>query len=113
MSTFGRRLHLVAAPPAPGEGPTAPAPPPDLMPPGAAPPGLAAAAAPYTPAPASPPEPAAAAASTGAGSVPLQRLRAQVLERIDAVIAGSLPAEQLRAQIGAIVHELADRDRLQ
>jgi pilus assembly protein CpaF len=53
------------------------------------------------------------AASNMAGGVSLQRLRLQVLQRIDAVIAGSLPIDELRTQIGGIVHELADRDRLQ
>lgn len=50
---------------------------------------------------------------TTAESAPLLRLRAQVLERVDAVMAGELSVEQLREQIGAIVHELADRDRME
>ena len=53
------------------------------------------------------------AASGGAAAVQLLRLRAQVLDRVNAVLAGDLSVDQLREQIGAIVHELADRDRLE
>jgi pilus assembly protein CpaF len=108
MTIFGRRLHVVPTPaPAPvgaAEANRAPWPGPALPDPALPNPALSSPA----PIDADPP-----AASNMAGSVPLQRLRLQVLERVDAVIAGSLPVDQLRAQIGGIVHELADRDRLQ
>ena len=87
MTTFGRRLHLVSSPGAEEAPPSVATPAPTI----------------YLP---SLPETQAEAAS-------LVRLRAQVLDRVDAVAAGALPTEQLREQIGGIVHELADRDRLQ
>jgi pilus assembly protein CpaF len=110
MSTFGRRLQVVPQPQA--DGPSIRLPEPDPthpMPIQAGPPSGQPTS---SPPPITQP-PATLSASNMAGSVPLQRLRLQVLERIDAVIAGSLPVDQLRTQIGAIVHELADRDRLQ
>jgi pilus assembly protein CpaF len=110
MSTFGRRLQVVPQPQA--DGPSIRLPEPDPthpMPTQAGPPSGQPTS---SPPPITQP-PATLSASNMAGSVPLQRLRLQVLERIDAVIAGSLPVDQLRTQIGAIVHELADRDRLQ
>jgi len=53
-----------------------------------------------------------ASARSETASATLLRLRQQVLDRIDPVGAGSLSPEQLREEIGAIIHELADRDRL-
>ncbi|HWX50009.1 MAG TPA: CpaF family protein [Roseomonas sp.] len=44
---------------------------------------------------------------------PLLRLRSQVMERVDPVLAAELPAPALRSQLEAIVHEVADRDRLE
>ncbi|MDB5377603.1 MAG: pilus assembly protein CpaF, partial [Rubritepida sp.] len=41
------------------------------------------------------------------------RLRAQVMERVDPVIAGDLPGEALRAQLEALVHEIASRERIE
>ncbi|MDJ0391277.1 CpaF family protein [Roseomonas sp. E05] len=45
--------------------------------------------------------------------VPLLRLRSQVMERVDPVVAAELSAPALRSQLEAIVHEVADRDRLE
>jgi pilus assembly protein CpaF len=42
----------------------------------------------------------------------LLRIRQQVLDRIDPVSAASLTPQQLREELGSLVHELADRDRL-
>jgi len=44
---------------------------------------------------------------------PLARLREQVLERVDPVVAAELPPAQLREQLEALVHELADRARIE
>ena len=43
----------------------------------------------------------------------LPKLRAQVFDHLNAGLVGSLSPEQLRAQIRTLVHNLADRDRLQ
>jgi pilus assembly protein CpaF len=60
------------------------------------------------------PAPAAAPGTTAAElAAPLLRLRAQVLDRIDPVAASELSKELLREQIGIIVHDLADRERLE
>ena len=56
--------------------------------------------------------PAPGPARSDAATATLTRLRQQVLERVDPVSAGSLSAEQLREEIGKLIHELADRDRL-
>jgi pilus assembly protein CpaF len=45
--------------------------------------------------------------------VPLLRLRSQIMDRVDPVAAAELPATALRAQLEAIVHEVADRHRLE
>jgi pilus assembly protein CpaF len=44
---------------------------------------------------------------------PMARIRAQVLERVDPVVASELPPAQLREQLEALVHELADRERIE
>ncbi|MFH5925634.1 CpaF family protein [Roseomonas xinghualingensis] len=66
-----------------------------------------------------------AASSAPAGSVdtvperpaareaPFFRLRTQVLNRVDPVVAAELPAPVLRGQLEALVHELAGRERLE
>jgi len=64
------------------------------------------------PAPRSEAEPPAAA-RLDVSAAPLQRLRVQVLERIDPVIAAELPAPALRAQLESLVHDLADRDKVE
>lgn len=46
-------------------------------------------------------------------SAPLLRLRAQVMERVDPAVAAELPAPALRAQLEALVHEIADRERIE
>ena len=43
----------------------------------------------------------------------LNKLRSQVLDRLNAGLVGSLSPDQLRTQIRAAVHGLADRERLQ
>ena len=106
MRTFGRRLQLAPSPDdiaAAGEA----------LPPAATP----ILSATYVPVPAarqlevaSPRAPAGVAAEPVATVL---RLRAQILDRIDPVAAGELSTGQLREQIGNIVHELADRDRLE
>ncbi|MGK7864841.1 CpaF family protein [Falsiroseomonas sp. E2-1-a4] len=54
----------------------------------------------------------ATSARSAAAVATLLRLRQHVLERIDPVSAGSLSVEQLREEIGILIHEIADRDRL-
>jgi pilus assembly protein CpaF len=56
---------------------------------------------------------AASHGSASSDNGALLRLRAQVLDRVDAVAVGELSADQLRAQIGSLVHEIAGRDRLE
>ena len=43
----------------------------------------------------------------------VQRLRLQVLERVDPVVASDLPPPALRAQLEAIIHEIANQDRIE
>ncbi len=43
----------------------------------------------------------------------LAKLRAEVMDRIDPAVASELPPESLRRQLEAVVHEVAERDRLQ
>jgi pilus assembly protein CpaF len=43
----------------------------------------------------------------------VQRLRGQVLERVDPVAAAELPAVALRGQLEAIIHEIADREKIE
>ncbi|HWL80336.1 MAG TPA: CpaF family protein [Roseomonas sp.] len=59
------------------------------------------------------PGPAAAPAREAPREAPLLRLRSQVMDRVDPVVAAELPALALRSQLEAIVHEVADRDRLE
>src|SRR4051812_41495633 len=95
MKTFGRKLQLVSSSQETGAAAKS-------MPPSPPPPSVM-----YREA-----EPSLAATGTAEGLL-LERLRTQVLERVNAALAEGLPADQLRAQIGGIVHELAGRDRLQ
>ncbi len=43
----------------------------------------------------------------------LSRLREQVIERVDPVVAAELPGAVLRMQISALVHEVASRERIE
>ena len=43
----------------------------------------------------------------------LTKLRSEVMDRIDPAVAAELPPEALRKQLEAVVHEVAERDRLQ
>jgi pilus assembly protein CpaF len=54
-------------------------------------------------------------ASTGSNvtEVALSRLRVKVLEKVDPVAAGKLTGPALQAQIKAIVHDVADRERVE
>ena len=85
MRPFGRRLDLV------------PPPPPAVLE--------------DAPPPADAPRPAAR--EPVANPAAADRLRIQVMERVDPVVAGDLPPEALRAQLEAIVHEIASRDRIE
>jgi pilus assembly protein CpaF len=58
------------------------------------------------------PAPARPVASAGTQS-PAQRLRTQVMERVDPVVAAELPAAALRAQLQTMVHEIANRERIE
>jgi len=87
MRTFGRRIAPV--PEAPLSKVPAPAP---------LPLSLASAPRPVV----SPPNEAA-----------IQRLRLKVLERVDPVVAADLPWAALRSQLEGIVHEIADRERIE
>ena len=46
-------------------------------------------------------------------AAPVQRLRTQVMERVDPVVAAELPAGALRAQLESLVHELANREKVE
>ncbi len=100
MSTFGRRIQLIPQLPDPDAGmQLAPKPPPastDLV----------------IPAVVMRERVTEAPVLSEAAVTTLLRLREQVLERIDPVSAGALTPDQLREEIGSLVHELADRDRL-
>jgi pilus assembly protein CpaF len=98
MRPFGRRLEPVLVADSP-----------PLTPRGAA--GEAAAAAAADEAGGRPPAAAAAAVLTDRG--PLLRVRAQVMERVDPAVAAELPAAALRAQLEALVHEIADGERIE
>lgn len=50
---------------------------------------------------------------SNANRAPLLRLRAQVMERVDPAVAAELPAPALRSQLEALVHEIADRERIE
>jgi pilus assembly protein CpaF len=43
----------------------------------------------------------------------LEKLRAQVLERVRPEVASTLGAAELRAQLGEVIHEIADRERVE
>lgn len=43
----------------------------------------------------------------------IQRLRTQVMERVDPVVAADLPGPALRSQLESLVHELANRERIE
>jgi pilus assembly protein CpaF len=43
----------------------------------------------------------------------IQRLRVQVMERVDPVVAADLPGPALRVQLESLVHELANRERIE
>ena len=43
----------------------------------------------------------------------LAKLRTEVMDRIDPAVAAELPPESLRKQLEAVVHEVAERDRLE
>jgi pilus assembly protein CpaF len=60
--------------------------------------------------PLAPPVPAKPAASSEA---PVRRLRVQVMERVDPVVAAELPAAALRQQLESLVHEIAGRERIE
>jgi pilus assembly protein CpaF len=89
MKTFGRRVE----------------PPPRTV---------ALASVPMPPAPAaSAARPESPSASSGEMAERIRRLRVQVMERVDPVVAADLPGPALRAQLEALVHELADRERIE
>ncbi len=97
-NTFGRRLQVV---PLPGSGGT------EAVHQGSASTELVIPTAPQFEE-----GPAPTTARSDAAAATLARLRQQLLERIDPISAGSLSPEQLRDEIGGLIHELADRDRL-
>ncbi|MGK7862849.1 CpaF family protein [Falsiroseomonas sp. E2-1-a4] len=47
-----------------------------------------------------------------APGVPLEQLRARVMEQVDPIVASELPRAALRAQLESLVHDLADRERI-
>jgi pilus assembly protein CpaF len=51
--------------------------------------------------------------TTSTTAEPIQRLRLQVMERVDPVVAAELAAPVLRAQLESLVHEIADRERVE
>ncbi|MCB4824765.1 CpaF family protein [Roseicella aerolata] len=57
--------------------------------------------------------PAPEAAADSDASAMQERLRAEVMERIDPNIAATLPVEVLQQQLTQLVHEVAERERLQ
>ncbi|MGG5887110.1 CpaF family protein [Falsiroseomonas sp. HC035] len=59
------------------------------------------------PAPPMPPKPVASS------DAPVRRLRVQVMERVDPVVAAELPAAALRQQLESLVHEIAGRERIE
>ncbi|WP_027133146.1 CpaF family protein [Geminicoccus roseus] len=66
-------------------------------------------------APAAPPQasPSMPSAARPEGESPLSRLRRQVMERVDPVAASVLPAAELQVQLESLVHDLANRERLE
>jgi pilus assembly protein CpaF len=60
--------------------------------------------------PQAPPAPPKPVASSDA---PVRRLRVQVMERVDPVVAAELPAAALRQQLESLVHEIAGRERIE
>ncbi|MFC7478336.1 ATPase, T2SS/T4P/T4SS family [Dankookia sp. GCM10030260] len=51
--------------------------------------------------------------ASGEAPSPIERLRVQVMERVDPVVAAELPAAALRAQLEVLVHEIANRERVE
>ncbi|MFO1036209.1 MAG: CpaF family protein [Geminicoccaceae bacterium] len=49
----------------------------------------------------------------GGGDSPFQRLRQQVMDRIDPATAAIMPLPELRLQLEALIHELGNRDRIE
>jgi pilus assembly protein CpaF len=60
-----------------------------------------------------PPPAASAAAPANVADNVLRRLRSQVLEQVDPVAAGRLAGPALRAQLEALVHDVANRERVE
>jgi pilus assembly protein CpaF len=56
---------------------------------------------------------AAAPAGPSAAETAVTRLRAQVMERVDPVVAGELGQAALRSQLEVLVHEVANRERFE
>ena len=52
-------------------------------------------------------------AVTSDAEAAIQRLRLQVMERVDPVVAADLSAPALRAQLESLVHEIANRERVE
>jgi pilus assembly protein CpaF len=98
MSMFGRRTE--APQPAPTEPAKAPAE------------GPAPSSAPAARAPARAPRPEPEVKIAEKQRM-LTKLRSEVMDRIDPAVAAELPPEALRKQLEAVVHEVAERDRLQ
>jgi len=87
MKSFGRRVDIAPGPPAQAASP-------------------APAAEPA-------PEPAPPPAGAAFREVPNDRLRTQVMERVDPVVAADLPKPVLQAQLESLVHEIANRERIE
>ena len=102
MNMFGRRTE---PPPPPTEPAIAPA---QAPAPGASSASVPAPARPSARAPR--PEPEVKIAEK---QRMLTKLRTEVMDRIDPAVAAELPPEALRKQLEAVVHEVAERDRLQ
>ncbi|MGG5807657.1 CpaF family protein [Falsiroseomonas sp. CW058] len=68
--------------------------------------------APAAPAPAAEPPPPEAAIGLPDDAA-VRRLRQQVMERVDPVVAADLPPEALRQQLEALVHDVANRGRVE
>jgi pilus assembly protein CpaF len=62
---------------------------------------------------AEPPPPAPLPKPAAASDAPVRRLRVQVMERVDPVVAAELPAAALRQQLESLVHEIAGRERIE
>ncbi|MFC7738516.1 CpaF family protein [Roseomonas sp. GCM10028921] len=53
------------------------------------------------------------AAASNIGGEVLRRLRTQVLEQVDPVVAGRLAGPELRTQLEALIHDVANRERVE